>query len=118
MFPEPFPRAAVIRCSYSLQLFVAVIRCRYSFLIAVFVSDYRACRRTAFCTVCAPLPDMADSASGATSGVWRRFEIGYRELHESLNIAIVAGMALSKFPFLTLQAGALLRSLASARLSR
>jgi hypothetical protein len=43
---------------------------------------------------------------------------GFRELRESMNLAIVAGMALSKFPFLTLQAGALLRSLASARLSR
>jgi hypothetical protein len=42
----------------------------------------------------------------------------FRELRESLNLAIVAAMAFSKFPFLTLQAGALLRSLASARLSR
>jgi hypothetical protein len=39
-------------------------------------------------------------------------------LHDFRNAAIVAGMALFKFPFLTLQASALLGSLALARLSR
>jgi hypothetical protein len=39
-------------------------------------------------------------------------------LHVSGIAAIVSGMALSKFPFLSLQAGKLLRSLALARLPR
>ncbi|BCZ78404.1 hypothetical protein PTKU64_20790 [Paraburkholderia terrae] len=40
------------------------------------------------------------------------------QLHVSGIAAIVSGMALSKFPFLSLQAGKLLRSLALARLPR
>jgi len=40
------------------------------------------------------------------------------QLHVSGIAAIVSGMALPKFPFLSLQAGKLLRSLALARLPR
>jgi hypothetical protein len=70
----------------------------------------------------APFLAIPDSPSGSIGGLSDRLLGrcigGYRELHESMNIAIVAAMALSKFPFLILQAGALLRTLASARLSR
>jgi hypothetical protein len=65
-----------------------------------------------------PCADGANRMCASIRQGWNTFGIGYRELRETLNLAIVAGMALSKFPFLTLQAGALLRSLASARLSR
>jgi hypothetical protein len=65
-----------------------------------------------------PFLHIADSTSGPANRLLNRSDSAYRELHESLNIAIVAGMALSKFPFLTPQAGAVLRPLASARLSR
>jgi hypothetical protein len=87
---------------------------RFCFLIAAFACAYGSLLRFAD----RPLRHMAHAVSTPIGRLLSDHTGGYRELRESMNLAIVAGMALSKFPFLTLQAGALLRSLASARLSR